>query len=698
MSTTDPDAERIVSAGHWLLSHHGPARKADLYAALGLDKNQGRRITLGLLHPGWASQPDRSTLDLTPEGRARFGGYTAGSAGNILDDLTTGWPARHRAMLNLISCAILSRAAGLYPQPAFALIGGTGTGKTSVAIAAAHIFGLDVDQTLLPLPAQTEAVNGRRTPDADAAAGYRFSPAPWTSRALICLDEWDKAPEQARRALLAGPLDTRGRATIEDQPIPFAPVPVLTANTSTNRPRLDALGAGGLGVAVRRRCITLDAGRAPDYNPAALRAVTAAHSWQLGPSQRVPLHGIRLPEPDDAMDEDLEAAVATLTDDGREYFPGIATLRPLALARHALLPAGTLLEVATIRTIADYLTVAESIPGTVHPGWLDTVARWAQDNATLPGVAGLTAAAAAIATERATAQATATTARQARAVRSDQTSEAAAALAEQCRLGAEDIDARRLPGATPEDKATAAGLRKILRQLQIEAAHTSNPTSLDDVRARTAGPLNRAAALATELRARADAAAHHRAQQAAERAQDKRDQDHARQQERARRTQRRQHATAELSRARAQAREWERLYQRSGSRYRDGSPLTVLRAIEHEGHPWLTYVRPAHTKPESRWERFVESVAKDPTPGYWTIPTGLQLPGSPTTCPSLASWGEASRTVLAPLLAPLHHYEDQLCAELGRAPRQRPTVNMPAQIFTPTGYLGTTRFPQIGPR
>ncbi|NYJ76587.1 hypothetical protein [Allobranchiibius huperziae] len=685
MTIAPQDLERLDRLGAWLIAHDGHGTKRDFADALDLDGTQRRRILNHAGAAGWIIEPDRSTVALTPEGRARFGGLATGSAGALLDTLLDGWPARHRALAQLAACAILARRLDDdAPRVGFALIGGTGTGKTATAAFLARLFGHEPDRILVNLSTATDRPSGRRL---QTGGTWTYEPSTWTSGPLVCLDEWDKTTDTARADLFATALHPAGRALVEDQVHAFAAVPILTANTphaARGLDRLRTLGSTKMAQPVQRRCITLDTGARSQYDATALQRVTDAYRWHPQAADRLPLDDLPIP---DSCDEDLAAmlnqhAHEALTETGLETFPGAHALEPLARVRRTLLPDDAPAPLAAALTMADYLTVTESLPEHVRPGWSDGVALWCQQMSSAPGVAGLAHALTSAAQAREATDRADRAARVQTATAGDALTRAAAELAAECKTARDHLDGRRLIRATDTQRVQAAGLRRLLGTLHDSAARTHTAVALEDLRDRATPHLRDAAALRAAVAHTEQQAAARKAADAIARREQREQDKHVRaaavraqrDAERMARTHARQTRTyrrEQLRQLRAYTQPLERLYARTSTGPNE-SPLRDLAQITHPatGAPLLTF---APYPVKNGWGRALEvvagSLARVETPtGDWSA-GGQRFPGTPTSCADLSTWGPHTRAVLAPLLAHLHAGEDALTNALSEAPR-----------------------------
>ncbi|MGN6413945.1 hypothetical protein [Flexivirga sp.] len=673
--------------GRRLAALAGTAPKRDLQTGEGLDGNQSANAVRLLVERKLATVSGRggSVLTLTDAGWARFRPLPAACAGDVLDEILTGWPARLAAMVQLIVFAVIARpVTGDAPRLGFALVGDTATGKSSTVRLLAALFGLDPDVILIDTPKLTDRPTGRLNQQRsdDGRPEWTFTPAAWTTYPVACFDEFAEISAEARKDLRGSALSTSGATTYEGLRVEISPVPVLAGNPDISLAGIERTRAVlGLKDTIRRRCLVLDTGATSDLDAETLDRIATAPG-RLDPRHRLPLTGLPVadePDPETVatLRNYLEAA---LTAQARPFIPGPRVLEPLVRACHALQPEGTPAVAAIATVLTAVLTVCDSIPGQTHPSWRDRLTRWV----TAAQAAGFAhgdhvSRAVQAADEAAAAQArTLATARAARARATDEIEHQGAELVARCQHAAAEIDGRRLTahGATTEQKIQATALRKDLRKLAKSAGQVTTRAGLDEQTERARPWLTRAGILAAAV---ADA---HRARQA-HAAAVKAEQVAARKQAAAEQRQRQAYAVAagkarraqlgyELDRLRESVRRLEQLW-----RLRDGTttprPLDELTA----GLPApLVAYTPLPIEPS---EGFLGRVLDRMAPaGVWmtTYPGGtLQASGWPDRCRELDAWGPAARDVLRPVIQQLHAREDQLTAELGRRPRSsRPTI------------------------
>jgi len=691
--------DRADAYGRRLAVAGGTVAKRELRAAEGLDNNQASRAAGLLTERGLAVVSGRggSVLTLTEKGWARYRPLLPGAtAGAVLDRALDGWPARLAAMAQLIAFAVLARPiSDGAPRCGFALIGDSETGKSSAVRLVAALFGLDSDLTLIDTPKLTDRPTGRLERNrhhADGESAWSFVPAAWTSYPLVCFDEWAEISSDARADLRGSALSTSGATTYEGMRVEISPVPVLAGNPDTSLTGVERVRAVlGLKDTIRRRCIVLDTGHTTDLDPETLDHIGTAAD-RLPASDRLPLSGLPIaPGPDAETIATLNAYLdAALTPEGRAFTPKARSLEPLVRACHALQPHGTPSPVATATVLAAVLTVCDSVPGQTNPAWRSSLTHWADQAATDGHSSAGQVARAVRAAEQAAAQQARdmSASRVARVKVADEIAHAATQLAERCSAAAGRLDGRTLTarGATSEQKIRAAALRKTLRRLAQSAGQAATRSGLDEQHERA----TRWLADAEELAAQVESAHHERVQQQRQARQDaqdtKRQAAEYRRRERqrvkdaaraARAAQREARANLrhELTRLRATLRGLEKLWAMPDGATAPDPLQTLTTAVPS---PLVEY-RPHTPSLESRGllERLADRMAP---PGVWvtTYPGGsLRAAGWPTRCPDLASWGPATRSVLAPVLHEGHAREDQLCEQLGTAPRHRPALLRP---------------------
>lgn len=659
-----PRQQRMEAAGILLVKVGGSATPGELASALGLSNRHRQADVVGDLAAADCVTRGAGRVKLTPKGWARFAGIGQADAGEVLDRVLAGWPAPHRAFLELLVCALIARhhLAKAYPRHehlGFMALGETSTGKSAMADLVCHLFGFDPVQTSVHTPGETAgSLLGRRA--ALPGGTTAFEPAPMTRRPFIFLDEFDKADLQVQarawnyfRGTVATPA--------EGEVYQLLPTPMLAANPPPKGGRL-----GALRPEYRRRSVVLDTGSMAGRGRELAKHLRTFYA-DTTPADRLSLDGLVPPAAlDKAALEVFEAGEQALTDAGRAEFPGDRALELATLGRLALLGPATSHQMAAVGTMAAYLTVTESVSGQVIDGWQQALADWAGQAA---GGESVMASLERRNRDKAEALGQATSNRRRTQHAEQGVLQAGAELAERCRLARVDLDARKV---SREHKPAAAGLRKALARHQDSAAKISTAVGLDDITAVSAPVLEQAGQLLALLNAE-------RGQVETARL----DSIHDRQRERAEGKQRaawearerrqyRAGRVALLKRVRTTAGRLERLDRRKATKPGE-SPLEVLAGERVDGHALLTYQPPvAEQRPKGFWAK----VGYQQPRGRWVIAgTGYGYPGTPLSCPALAAWGQNTRAVIAPTLTFLHELEDGLVGELGSKPRQRASVS-----------------------
>jgi hypothetical protein len=240
-------------------------------------------------------------------------------------------------------------------------------------------------------------------------------------------------------------------------------------------------------------------------------------------------------------------------------------------------------------------------------------------------------------------------------------------LAEKLRLAAALLEPRRLRPLTDKRKADAAGVKAVLGSLRTEVMACRAPARLGELADRATAPLADAEAIAREVRSvladRERSAKDAQYQRQAQAASAKR----AREIQQALKKSIRQARSQELADVTRTAKQLERHYHRTTTKPGE-HPIDVLRdlGVLYCAKP------PAAPSPTRLVERVARAVAGPPA-GRWHV---RDHPAVSFTYGELTKWGARTQTAIRPVLADLYAREDQLCAELGRVPRQgRPDLH-----------------------
>ncbi|HEX6490805.1 MAG TPA: hypothetical protein VF002_05480 [Gaiellaceae bacterium] len=241
--------------------------------------------------------------------------------------------------------------AGSHPDGwgGFVLVGPSKTGKTTVAKFVCRLFGLEERQAIRLAPEETPgSLFGRRQPGKD---GFRFERPPLFELPFACVDEWDKAEQETRRAasaLLLG--KTVGE--LEGKELVIRPTVLVCMNDAGR-------GVATLHEAYLRRSVVLDTGALgsllEDIDEAAHRLFTGTRLPSL------PL--ARLRPPAERLPEELRTLLrsqlkANLSAEGWRL-ADVEAIGRLALGRAAL--TGGELKHAVLATVFDYLSCAATL-------------------------------------------------------------------------------------------------------------------------------------------------------------------------------------------------------------------------------------------------------------------------------------------------------------------------------------------------
>lgn len=669
-----------ISLGEALIQLGGKASPGDAGRVAGVPERSRTRALDRLRAAGLVDGP-KSQVRLTSAGWSRFTTVSeAVGAGEALEPALALWSDlglyAHRAFLELLWSALVarfhladSRTSGHLGAMA---LGETGTGKSALAGLTCSSFGLSLAEHTLYVPQQSVgSVLGRR--QREPGAGLTWVPAAVATRPFVLFDEFDKADDPARRAVLnyfQGEVDVQAEGEIHR----LAPTPMLAANPRDNGERLRLLPPE-----YRRRAVVLDTAYAEDRGSGIERALTG---YYARPRPHVALAALRPPAaalPSEALAV-LESMAGTLTSSGRRQRPPLRALESAALGRAALMGPDADLRLAAYATAVSYLQVTEQLDGEVADGWqldAEQLRRSLGDGAAVQAL------------EQAVQQGQARRREAHRTAQDKQVSKeiddlellgARHALAAELELSARALGARNIRSSRPTDQVQAKALRAQLLLKRTEVLDSRSALRLAQLRDVVAGPLERAQDLLRQIHRDREAEEQDR-RDIAVRQRLEREVARARTKEAEASTRRaRDHAAETLRETRRIARRLEALSRRT-SLARGERPLATLvdlglvdyqpRATPSAGRGWL-------------WAS-AELLAGTGAPGRWVASeSGLSFPGTPEDCPALRTWGEPARGVLWPLLATLHRNEDQLVTEHRlRARTDRPSIPRPMAL--PTG-------------
>ena len=260
-----------------------------------------------------------------------------------------------RAFVRLLLSGITARwhLSARYPDGwgGFVLLGPTKTGKTSIAQYACRIFSLDSFASIRPLMQETPgSIFGRRVQT--AGKQWRLETSRLLELPFACLDEWDKADEDVRRAagkLLLG----QSVAECEGERVRMRPVVLVCLN----RPES---AEASLHEAWLRRSVVLDTAML-----APLLADVDEAMRRLFASSLPRLELERLKPQKEALPEEVRRELRrvlreNLNDDGWRLCD-IEAISRLALGRIAFCPEAADPLQAAYATALDYLACASTV-------------------------------------------------------------------------------------------------------------------------------------------------------------------------------------------------------------------------------------------------------------------------------------------------------------------------------------------------
>lgn len=307
----------------------------------GLLRRQGERGRI------FATMAGRGEVGAGVDGRAM-----AGALAEAIGELPT---ESHRAFARLLVSGVVARHC-LHDHydsgwPGFIAIGPTNTGKTGLARFAAAVFGLKRPDPVRLLSRETPgSIVARRR---QSAGRWTIERSALMDLPLLCLDEYDKAPDDVRReagSLLLGST----LPDLEDQVVEVRPLVMVMLNS-----RPGELGRT-LHDAYVRRAVVIDT---EPLEPLLADIDEAMHRlFRPGRIPQLDLGRIELPAtelPAAARSALRSALKEHLTPDGWRL-ADTESLSRLALGRVALLPEPDL-ERAALATAFDYVIVATTM-------------------------------------------------------------------------------------------------------------------------------------------------------------------------------------------------------------------------------------------------------------------------------------------------------------------------------------------------
>lgn len=341
-------------------------RGGELAAMTALPERTVRAVLARLTARGLVARDgQRGAVRATVAGRTEAGAGTPGVAlSSALEGAIDHFPAEaQRAFVRLLLSGIVARhhLAADYPSGwgGFIVVGPTKTAKTSLATFACRLFGIDRQRAVRVLRDETPgSIFVRR----QQAKGGEWTAAP--SRLLdlpfLCLDEYDKAPEEVRREA-ARLLQGETRVEVEGVSFPVSPVPMVVLNAQPGElPQR-------LHEAYVRRSPVLDTGALGGL----LADVDEAMRKLFGPGA-IPRLDLGRPRPPLRLQEadrgKLRSALRSgLTEEGWRLVD-VEAISRLALGRVPLMGDGASAAQACLATALDYLIVTSTMPGHVRQG------------------------------------------------------------------------------------------------------------------------------------------------------------------------------------------------------------------------------------------------------------------------------------------------------------------------------------------
>ena len=344
---------------------------------------------------------------------------------------------------------------------------------------------------------------------------------------------------------------------------------------------------------------------------------------------------------------------------------------------------------ATVATSVDYLMVTATTDGLVVDDWTGYAAALLEWEAQT-GRSDVADALAGYQAARRTHHAVARAGRVTRAVEADSVIRRRGELVAELGQARDWMDGRRVP---PARRGEAGGLRTVLTTLKADAGNAKTAQALADIADRARPHLADVERRRTAIEQDHTAAEAALAGRAAQARQTLDEQRRARIQATAEREAAARNHRAMLRHARTQAAETldqvvtlakdiERLYTRTSTRAGE-NPLRALYAVQIPGgHQLLSYTEPRPVAADATVGQRFRRWRDGGSYGRWTstLDPQVSFPGKDNECAALAQWGLATQAVLAPLLVQLHETEDQLRAQLERAPRRRPTIGSPGRL------------------
>ncbi|MHB8325342.1 MAG: hypothetical protein ACYDEA_05600 [Candidatus Dormibacteria bacterium] len=306
----------------------------------------------------------RGPVRATIAGRTQAGAGTSGVAlTSALESAIGQFPAEaQRAFLRLLLSGIVARRhlAQDYPQGwgGFICTGPTQTGKTSLAAFACRVFGIGPEAVRVLRDETPGSIFARRQQGQGSA--WTADRSPLLGLPFLCIDEYDKAPEEVRRAA-ARLLQGQTVVDVEGVGFPVSPVPMVVLNARPHEL------AQQLHEAYLRRSPVLDTGELGGLLRDIDEDMRKLFNGPVIP--RLDLDALRPPSSiADADRARLRSALRSgLTEEGWRL-ADVEAISRLALGRIPLMGAAPDPGQASLSTALDYLICASTVRGHVQPG------------------------------------------------------------------------------------------------------------------------------------------------------------------------------------------------------------------------------------------------------------------------------------------------------------------------------------------
>ncbi len=339
-------------------------KSPEIAARTALPDRTARAVVARLKLRGLVVQDgQRGAVRSTTAGRTEVGARTPGVALTSALEVAIGhFPAEaQRAFVRLLLSGIVARhhLATEYPDGwgGFIVVGPTKTGKTAMARFACRLFGIDRQSAVRVLRDETPGSIFTRRQQAKGGE-WVADPSRLLRIPVLCLDEYDKAPEEVRRQA-ARLLQGETKVEVEGVSFTVSPVPMVALNAGPGElPRW-------LDDPYVRRSPVLDTGALGGL----LRDIDEDmhRLFELGVIPRLDLGRLRPPGKLQEADRKMlrNALRSALTEEGWRL-ADVEAISRLALGRVPLMGGGASAEQACLATALDYLIATSTLPGHVR--------------------------------------------------------------------------------------------------------------------------------------------------------------------------------------------------------------------------------------------------------------------------------------------------------------------------------------------